>query len=158
MCHPAPAPVRRCSKEQLPIAQALDVALAEAEPAVARLVAIAQGNQEARRDTLDWLRTEFAVESSGQRLTKLRALSEVAFVDEVRKRRPRSAGTLTPAGLKTLRAGYAEQATPLQARAAEAQALERRLAALINAALRSRAEEVELLWRTALPRIPVGRG
>jgi hypothetical protein len=37
----------------------------------------------------------------------------------------------------------------------EAQQLERRLSALVNAAYGLTPEEVELLWRTAPPRMPV---
>ena len=144
--------------EQLPIAPPTDAALAEVEPAVARLIAITQANQAARRDTLDWLRSEFGVEAAGQKLAELGSLSEQAFIDEVKKRRPRSAGTLTPGGLKALRAGYVEQATPIQGRAGEALALERRLAALVNAAYGLSEADVELLWRTAPPRMPVGQG
>ena len=143
--------------EQLPIAPATDDVLAEVAPAVVRLIAITQANQEARRDTLDWLRSEFGVEAPGQKLAELGGLSEGAFIDEVKKRRPRSAGTLTVGGLKALRAGYVEQATPLQARAGEALALERRLAALVNAAYGLSAEDVALLWRTAPPRMPGAR-
>jgi hypothetical protein len=142
--------------EQLPIAAATDEILAEVEPVVARLVAIARAKQEARRDVLDWLRVEFGVEQAGQRLAEYAALDEEAFVAEVRKRRPRAAGALTPAGLKALRAGYAEQATPERQRAGEALALERRLAALVNDAYGLSAEDVALLWRTAPPRMPAG--
>jgi hypothetical protein len=144
--------------EQLPIAPPTDATRAEVEPAVQRLIAIAQADQEARRDTLDWLRTEFGIEQAGQKLAAFSSLSEQAFIDEVRKRRPKAAGVLTPAGLKALRAGYAEQATPVQQRVVEAQALEQRLAALVNAAYGLSAADVELLWRTAPPRMPVGRG
>src|SRR6266545_5244537 len=56
-----------------------------------RLIAITRANQAARRDTLDWLRTEFGVESAGQRLESFAALDEAAFIEEVRKRRPKSA-------------------------------------------------------------------
>jgi hypothetical protein len=41
---------------------------------------------------------------------------------------------------------------------AEAQQLERRLSGLVNAAYGLTPEEVELLWHTAPPRMPVGRG
>jgi hypothetical protein len=77
-----------------------------------------------------------------------------AFVEEVRKRRPKVAGKLSPAAL---REGYAEQATPVQQRQAEAHGLERRLADLVNQAYGLTAEEIELLWRTAPPRMPVGQ-
>jgi hypothetical protein len=62
-----------------------------------------------------------------------------------------------PSALKALREGYQEQATPVQQLRAEAQQIERRLSALVNAAYGLTPEEVELLWRTAPPRMPVGR-
>ncbi|NTW02534.1 MAG: N-6 DNA methylase, partial [Oscillochloris sp.] len=68
--------------EQLPIARPSDEARAEAESAVARLIAITQANQEARRDTLDWLRSEFALDQAGQRLTDFASLSTDDFITE----------------------------------------------------------------------------
>jgi hypothetical protein len=88
---------------------------------------------------------------------KTASAETAAHLEEARKRRPRSLGTLTPAGLKGMRAGYTEQATPVRERKAEALRLERRLAALVNQAYGLTFEEVELLWRTAPPRMPVGR-
>src|SRR5262245_45726186 len=88
----------------------------------------------ARRDRLDWLRTEFEIEKPGQRLEEFAMLDEATFVKEVRKRRPKAAGKLTPAALRALREGYAEQAAPVQQHQVEAQQLERRLADLVNQA------------------------
>ena len=51
----------------------------------------------------------------------------------------------------------AGQAPPSEARLVEAEALERRVAASVNEAYGLTAEEVELMWRTAPPRMPVGR-
>ena len=141
----------------IPIAAPTAEGRGAAEPAVARLVTITQEDQAARRDTLDWLRTEFGVEQAGQQLESFAALEEDAFVAEVRRRRPRSAGGLSPAGLRALRDGYREQATPVQRRRDEALGLERRLAALVNAAYGLTPEDVDLLWRSAPPRMPVGR-
>jgi hypothetical protein len=143
--------------ETLPIAPPTDATRAEVEPAVKRLIAITQANQAARRDTLDWLRTEFGIEKAGQRLEQFAALDEAAFVEEVRKRRSKAAGKLSPAALRALRDGYAEQATPVQQRQAQALVLERRLADLVNQTYGLTPAEVELLWRTAPPRMPVGR-
>ena len=106
---------------------------------------------------LDWLRTEFDVETRGQRLEDFGALDADAFVTEVRRRRPWPVGTLTPAALAALRAGYAEQAVPLQQRPVEATALERRRADLVNAAYGLTPEKVALMWSTAPPRMPVAR-
>jgi len=140
--------------ETLPIAPPTEDIRAEAEPAVERLVEIAKAGQQARRVILDWLQTEFGVEKPGQKLEDFVTLDADAFVAEVRKRRPRSEGRLTPAALKDLRAGYAEMATPTREDRIEAAALERRLSDLVNRAYGLTAEEVDLLWSTAPPRMP----
>jgi hypothetical protein len=46
---------------------------------------------------------------------------------------------------------------PIQQRQAEALRLERRLADLVNQAYGLTPEDADLLWRTAPPRMPVGR-
>lgn len=112
----------------------------------------------ARRDTLDWLRSEFGVATPGQKLDAFAALDVDAFVAEVRKRQPKAAGTLSPARLRALKDGYVEQAGPLRARQTEAQSIERRLSDLVNAACGLTPEDVALLWQTAPPRMPVGHG
>jgi len=127
---------------------------ADAEPAVLRLIDIARADQEARAAMVDWLRVEFGVEKPGQKLEAYAALASDAFVAEVRARRPKGAGALSPAGLRALRDGFAEQAAPAKARRAEAAALERRVAALVNQAYGLAPEEVDLMWRTAPPRMP----
>jgi hypothetical protein len=96
------------------------------------------------------------VEQPGQRLAAFAELGEEAFIEEVRKRRPRAAGKLSPAGVRALRDGYAEQAAPARADQAEALRLERRLAELVNAAYGLTPEDVALLWETAPSRMPVG--
>ena len=141
--------------EQLPIAPASDETRQAVEPAVARLIEITKSNQQARADMLDWLRTEFSVETPGQKLEAFAALDADAFVEEVRKRRPRVPGRLGPGALSELRAGYYEQATPVQQRRSEARELERRLSDLVNQAYGLTPEEVELLWATAPPRMPL---
>ncbi len=140
--------------ETLPIAPPAEETRAEVEPAVARLITIARADQEARAITLDWLRTEFGVDAPGQRLEQFAQLDADTFVAEVRKRRSKSSGPLTPAALKALRAGYLEQATPIRQRHIEAATLEGRISDLINAAYGLTPSEVDLLWSTAPPRMP----
>ncbi|CAA9468878.1 MAG: hypothetical protein AVDCRST_MAG02-3467 [uncultured Rubrobacteraceae bacterium] len=77
-----------------------------------------------------------------------------AFVEEVRKRRPRGEGRLTPASLRDLRPGYGEGAAPIREARDEAARLERRLSGLVNEAYGLIPEEVDLLWSTAPPRMP----
>lgn len=55
-----------------------------------------------------------------------------------------------------MRTVYAEHMPCLRALEAEAQQREQRLAALVNTAYGLTPEEVELLWETAPPRMPVG--
>jgi len=140
--------------ETVPIAPPTDEIRAEVEPAVARLISIARANGEARDVTLDWLRTEFDVNTPGTRLEAFARLEADAFVNEVRKRRPKRVGSLTPAALKDLRVGYLEQATAIRQRHAEAGTLEGRIADLINVAYGLTPSEVDLLWSTAPPRMP----
>jgi hypothetical protein len=141
--------------ETLPIAPPTDAIRDEAEQAVARLIEITRGEQETRQLLLDWLRVEFEVQEPGKRLENASELDMQAFVEEVRKRRPRTASRLTPAALRALQAGYTEQLAPLQQRKAEASVLERRLSELVNAAYGLTPEEVALLWETAPPRMPL---
>ena len=99
-------------RRKLPIAPPTDEARDEAEEAVGCLISLTRSGQEARRDTMDWLRVEFGVEKPGQKLEDFAALGPDAFVDEVRKRRPRGEGRLTPGALRDLKGGYAEMAGP----------------------------------------------
>lgn len=141
--------------KNLPIAPPTDEIRAETEKAVTRLIEITRASHEAQQILLDWLRTEFEVEEPGKRLENCAELDAQAFVEEVRKRRPRTAKKLTPAALKTLREGYAEQIAPVQEGKAEAGVLERRVSELVNSAYGLTAEEVALLWATAPPRMPL---
>jgi hypothetical protein len=140
--------------EIMPIAPPSKVIRAEVEPAVEQLLTLSKARRAAVADMLAWLRLEFGVEKPGQRLEALSALDGAAFVEEVRKARPRSAGRLTPAAVRDLRAAYAEHLPPLRANEAEARRLEARLAELVYAAYGLTPAEIDLLWRTAPPRMP----
>jgi hypothetical protein len=140
--------------QRIPIAAPKDEVRVEAEEAVGRLISFARSGQEARRDTLDWLRVEFGVEKPGQKLEDFATLGPDAFVDEVRKRRPKGEGRLTPGALRDLKGGYAEMAGPVRQERSEAAGLERRLSDLVNEAYGLTGEEVDLMWKTAPPRMP----
>jgi hypothetical protein len=118
------------------------------------LISLTTTEREARRDTLDWLRVEFGVEKPGQKLEAFAALDTDAFVEEVRKRRPKGEGRLTPASLRDLRSGYEEGAAPIREARAEAAKLESRLSDLVNGAYGLTPKEVDLPWSTAPPRMP----
>ena len=141
--------------EALPIASPTEAMRAEAEQAVERLLEIAQIRNEARRLMLDWLLTEFEVQEPGTRLEDFTVLDLPTFVEEVRKHRPKTAGKLTPAVLRSLHSGYAEQIAPVQHYRTEATMLEHKLGDLVNAAYGLTPEETALLWDTAPPRMPL---
>lgn len=142
--------------ESLPIAFPADVIRAEAEQVVTRLIEIVHPSQEARQLLRDWLRTEFAMQGPGKHLIEnFATFEQAAFVDEVRKRRAKSAGKLTPGALRTLQEGYTELVGPIRQERAEAVALERKLNDLANEAYGLTEEEIALLWETAPPRMPL---
>ena len=72
-------------------------------------------------------------------------------------RRPRAAGRLSPAAVQALNQVYGEHVPALRAHEAEARKLELRLAELVNQAYQLTPAEIELLWKTAPPRMPVAR-
>lgn len=66
------------------------------------------------------------------------------------QRQPR----LSPATITELITTHAHYAQPMQRRAAEIRDLERQLSTLVNQAYRLTDEDIDLLWRTAPPRMP----
>lgn len=143
--------------ENLPLAPPTDEIRAEVEPIVSRLIEITKANQEAYRDVLDWLLIEQGIEKPGQKLENFASLDADAFVQEVKKRKPKSAGGLLPAALKAVRQVYSDYAPEIQARKTEALTLEHRLSDLVNQAYGLTPEEIDLMWKTAPPRMPISR-
>lgn len=143
--------------ETLPIAPPNDEIRTGTEQTVARLIEIKRTSQQGVQLLLDWLRTEFDVQEPGKQLMNVVALDLPEFIDEVRKRRPRTAKKLTPAALKALQDGYNEQICPLQQDKTEALILERKVSDLVNKAYGLTEEEVAILWNTAPPRMPLSR-
>ncbi|HVS40588.1 MAG TPA: N-6 DNA methylase [Gemmataceae bacterium] len=139
--------------EQIPIPRPTSEQRQEAESAVRRLIGITADQHAGRRAVLDWLRVEFAVEKASQKLQDVAALDPGVLVDEVKKARGKKK-PLSVADLKRLREEHGRSIVPLQTLAAEARALERHVAELVNAAYGLTAEEVALMWKTAPPRMP----
>ncbi|MEG4484817.1 Eco57I restriction-modification methylase domain-containing protein [Microcoleus sp. D2_18a_B4] len=145
--------------EKLPIAPPTDSIRAEVEPIVSRLIEIAKTNQETHRDVLQWLEITYLIDKLGQKLEDFSALSFAEFVAEIRKRMPKtkSSDPLGVAGLKAVRETYNEYAPAIQSRKAEALRLEHRLSDLVNQAYGLTPEEIDLMWKTAPPRMPIAR-
>ncbi|WP_373534205.1 Eco57I restriction-modification methylase domain-containing protein [Microcoleus sp.] len=145
--------------ETLPIAPPTDQIRAEVELIVSRLIEIAKTNQETHRDVLQWLEITYLIDKLGQKLEDFSALSFAEFVAEIRKRMPKtkSSDPLGVAGLKAVRETYNEYAPAIQSRKAEALRLEHRLSDLVNQAYGLTPEEIDLMWKTAPPRMPIAR-
>ena len=143
--------------------QALPVALptaefrAEAEVSVDRLIQLTEERRALEAELLTWLQTEYGVAQPGPRLEASADLAATEFVEEVRRRRPRKADPLTPRQVGMLRNAHADYAPRITAVAAKIAGLERKLSQLVSRAYGLTAEEVELMWSTAPPRMPVGR-
>jgi hypothetical protein len=121
------------------------------------LIALTEQERQTIVEMLNWLQFEFGIDKPGQKLSDFPSLEAKAFVSEVKKRRPKSAGMLTPAALKTLQKTFQEYATPALNIRTEMEQLERQLNDLVNQAYQLTPAEIELLWQTAPPRMPVRR-
>lgn len=143
--------------ETLPIAPPTDEIRAEVEPIVNRLIEITKDNREAYRDVLDWLQVEYKIAKLGQKLEDFATLKFEEFVDEVRKRMPKtkSSDPLSPAAFKALRQAYNEYVPAIQTRRTEAMKLEHCLSQRVNQAYQLTPEEIDLMWKTAPPRMPI---
>ncbi|WP_228057654.1 DNA methyltransferase [Tychonema sp. LEGE 07203] len=142
-----------------PIAPPTDQIRAEVELTVSRLIEITKINQETHLDVLQWLEITYIIDKLGQKLEDFSALSFADFVAEIRKRMPKtkSSDPLGVAGLKAVRETYNEYAPAIQSRKAEALRLEHRLSDLVNQAYGLTPEEIDLMWKTAPPRMPIAR-
>ena len=82
-------------------------------------------------ELLEWLAAEYGVAAPDDELRAFAELSATAFVDGVRRHRPRGGGALGPREVGLLRNAHAEVAPRLTALHAKAAGLERRLAQLV---------------------------
>lgn len=143
--------------EQFPIAPPTDEIRAEVEPAVQQLIEFTKVNQQATRDMLHWFRIEHGIDKAGNKLSDFATLSLDDFLQEVKKRRPKGAGNLGPKDLKTLSDAYGDYALPIQQRRRDGLVLEHRISELVNQAYGLTPEEIDLMWKTAPPRMPFSR-
>lgn len=63
---------------------------------------------------------------------------------------------MTPKALAELAGVHEQYVVPARNRRVQLQAAEKRIAALVNQAYGLSAEEIELMWKTAPPRMPIG--
>jgi len=140
--------------ESIPIAPPTDEIRSQVEPIVTRLIEITKTNQESVREVLDWLRMEQSIEKLGNKLEDFASLDCDQFVQEIKKRKPKDTG-LNPKALKEVREVYNDYAPKIQTHRAEALSLEIQLSDLVNQAYGLTPEEIDLMWKTAPPRMPI---
>ena len=140
--------------EKLPIAPPTEPIRREAEDLVSELIELTQANQEATRDVMGWLAFEFNIEKPGQKLADFAQLSLDEFRAELKKRCPKGTA-IGPKQVKSIDLAYSDYATPIQQRNAEILRREQRLSDLVNQAYQLTPEEIELMWKTAPPRMPI---
>lgn len=109
---------------------------------------------DASLNTQDWLRYEFELDKLGRTLLTPHDLDEAGFVQAVKSALPKKR-RLTAADIGELQREYRETVRPAREAAAELLRLERHLSDRVNAAYGLTPEEVQLMWETAPPRMPL---
>jgi hypothetical protein len=143
----------RIDSEGFPIAEAISSAW-RAETSVRCLIEITSRQQQTQHTLLDWLRVEYAIEKASIQLLAATKLDSDARVAEVKRIRGRKL-PLTAAGVQGLRAEYTRSTELAHAFAAETLHLERTLSNLVNQGYALTPAEIELIWQTAPPRMPI---
>jgi hypothetical protein len=103
---------------------------------------------------LDWLRVEYGIEKPSNKLLAVTDLDSDTWAGEVKRIRGKKL-PLTAAGVHALRDEYTRTIEPARALAAETLKLERALSDLVNQAYGLTPEEIDLMWKTAPPRMPI---
>jgi hypothetical protein len=140
--------------ESLPIARPGDSVRERTVQGAQRLLEIRQSEQSVCRDILDWLRVEHEIEKASTKLQSPLGLDSDGFVAEVKKVRGRGK-PLSAAALRNLREEYVRTIEPARQLVAESLMLERQISDLVNEAYGLTPDEVDLLWDTAPPRMPI---
>jgi SAM-dependent methyltransferase len=141
--------------EALPIANPGEPEKELAESLTRRLISAAAERAQTHAMVDDWLKVEHGTAKPLRGLEDF-SLSADDLIEEVRKARGKKK-PLSAAALKSLREEHARTLAPLAERLREAERLEAELSDLVCQAYGLTPEEIELMWRTAPPRMPVGR-
>lgn len=140
--------------EAIPVAVPSEALRSIVETKVSSMIEITASQQKTKSTILDWLRVEYAIEKPTNKLRDLTALDSDSFVAEVKKIRGKKL-PLTAAGLQALREEYTRTIEPARVLTAEGLELECELSDLVNQAYGLTPEEIDLMWKTAPPRMPI---
>jgi hypothetical protein len=97
---------------------------------------------------------EYGIEKPSNKLLAAAELDSDTWVGEVKRIRGKKQ-PLTAAGVQGLRDEYIRTIVPARALAAETLNLERTLNDLVNQAYALTPAEIDLMWQTAPPRMPI---
>ena len=140
--------------ESLPIAEPTVTIRKEVEVRAEQMIEITGIQQTTRQTLLDWLKVEYGIDKPSMKLQNPLSLDSDSLVTEVKKIRGKSK-PLTAAALKALRDEDTQILVPARALAQKALLLERQLSDLVNSAYGLTPAEVQLMWDTAPPRMPI---
>lgn len=139
--------------ETLPIASSSQKSTEAAAGYVQKLITHTHAISESSSNIFDWLRHEFGISKPGRTLTDLGALDVDAFTSAVRNVLPKK-HKLTAAEIGELKREHAKTIEPIRTARMDIFAIEQGLSDLVNAAYGLTADEVNLMWETAPPRMP----
>ncbi|MBL8564325.1 MAG: Eco57I restriction-modification methylase domain-containing protein [Hyphomicrobiaceae bacterium] len=139
--------------EHLPIATFSIKSKNEAARLAKTLIEHTNEQQAAAVQVLDWLHHSFGIEIPKSRISTITALDADGLIDVVIGSVPKKR-KLTAAEIAELKREHAATIEPARQARAEIFALERKLSDLVNEAYGLTPEEVQLMWRTAPPRMP----
>ncbi|CAD5973497.1 Modification methylase BstVI [Planktothrix agardhii] len=142
--------------QNFPIAPLTNIMSVEYESIVQRLIEITISQKTVYQDFLTWLQIQYKVKKISRKLENFADLNFEELIEEVIKQLPKSKSSdpLGVKGLKSIREAYNEYVPDIKTRKQEALNLEKRLSDLVNQAYQLTPEEIELMWKTAPPRMP----
>lgn len=120
---------------------------------VASLTALTTSVSASRKKVHDWLQHEWGITKLTRLLLNCDAIESKVFIESVKAALPKNK-KLSAGDIAELNREYAETIEPVRTLRAEIFSFERRLSDLVNEAYGLTPEEVDLMWRTAPPRIP----
>ena len=116
-----------------------------------RLIELTSCQQQTQRTLLDWLQVESAVEKPSNKLLAVAELDYNTWAGELKRLRGKNLlQTVLPSTLRFLLSTFR-----ISALAAETLTLERTLSDLVNRAYALTPAEIDLMWKTAPPRMPI---
>lgn len=139
--------------ETLPIARFDGHAHKEATDISTLLIARTASQKSVAEAVQDWLKHAFGIEKPKGALSGVTGLDADEFVTAVAAALPKKQ-KLTAADISELKREHTATIQPARRVRAEIFSLERRLADLVNDAYGLSEEDVQLMWRTAPPRMP----